>query len=107
MIQNEVMTEIYLDNNATTKPLPEVVEKISIAMSKAYGNPSSPHRRGDISRQLLSEARRQVANLIGCMEEKIIFTSGGTEANNLVLKSFAATPCRQDWLHQPLSILRC
>ena len=80
------MKEIYLDNNATTKPLPKVVEATMRAM-ETYGNPSSPHRRGDITRRALQEARQKVANLVGCGAEGIIFTSGGTEANNLILQS--------------------
>lgn len=81
------MGEIYLDNNATTKPLPEVVEAVAQAMSAEYGNPSSPHGRGAVARQILQASREQVAGLVGCDEGGIIFTSGGTEANNVVLQS--------------------
>ena len=81
------MQEIYLDNNATTKPFPEVVEATALAMSDLYGNPSSPHRRGDTARKVLLEARQSVSEMVGCPEDGIIFTSGGTEANNLVLLS--------------------
>lgn len=81
------MHEIYLDNNATTKPLDEVAEAMAAAMNQDYGNPSSPHGRGAIARQALQEARGHVASLVGCPENGVIFTSGGTEANNLVLQS--------------------
>ena len=79
--------EIYLDNNATTMPLKEVADAMAQALVESYGNPSSPHNRGAIARQILQEARQHVANLVGCHENGIIFTSGGTEANNLVLHS--------------------
>ena len=74
---------IYLDNNATTRSLPEVVDAVVESMTTRYGNPSSPHQLGAGAREALSEARHRVAHLVGSEPEQILFTSGGTEANNL------------------------
>ena len=76
------MPPIYLDNNATTFPLPEVREAVERAL-RCGGNPSSPHASGREARALLSEAREAVAALLGASPAEIVFTSGGTEANNL------------------------
>ena len=76
---------IYLDNNATTEPLPEVREAVSRALSIGPANPSSPHTAGEPARQLIAEAHDAVAGLIGASPEEIFFTSGGTEANNWAL----------------------
>ena len=84
--------EIYLDNNATTRPLPAVVEAMLEALGPGFGNPSSAHSAGDRSRALLERARESVAQLIGAAPEKVIFTSGGTEANNTVLGSVLGLP---------------
>ena len=78
--------QIYLDNNATTRSLPEVVDAVVESMTTRYGNPSSPHQLGAGAREALSEARHRVARLVGSEPEQILFTSGGTEANNLVLQ---------------------
>ena len=78
---------IYLDNNATTKPLPEVVDAMEAAMGEMFGNPSSPHSKGHKAREALEIARDQVANLIGADASAVFFTSGGTEANNIAIQS--------------------
>lgn len=75
---------IYLDNNASTPVDPEVIEEISAAL-RFYGNPSSGHRIGQQARALIEKARERVADLIGASEGEIIFTSGGTESNNLAI----------------------
>ncbi len=77
---------IYLDNNATTPPLPEVVEVVARVMRECYGNPGSPHRAGRQARQVLEESREQIAATLGAEPKELIFTSGGTEANNLALR---------------------
>lgn len=77
--------EIYLDNSATTKPAPEVVEAMRDALEKYYGNPSALHRKGLEAEKLLKKARGQVAEAIGAADNEIIFTSGGTESNNLAI----------------------
>ena len=79
---------IYLDNNATTRPLPQVIAAVTAAMQERYGNPSSPNSRGNIAKAVLVEARQEVAELLGADEGDVIFTAGGTEANNLALQSF-------------------
>jgi cysteine desulfurase len=79
----------YLDHNATTQPLPEVVEAVRAAMVERWGNPSSVHRAGMEARRAVDEARDRVARLVGCQPRELILTSGGTEAANLaILGSF-------------------
>ena len=79
--------DIYLDNNATTRPLPEVVDVVAQTMAAGWGNPSSVHAAGGRARGLLREARGQVASVLGTHETNVVFTSGATEANNIVLQS--------------------
>jgi len=81
---------IYLDNNATTAPLPSVTKAVLHAMETLWGNPSSIHRVGQEARHQVDEARAAVARLINCEAARITFTSGGTEAANLALKSACA-----------------
>lgn len=76
---------IYLDNAATTKPSPNVIEKAMLYMTEEYGNASSIYPLGTRARQAVEKARSQVANAIGAEPSQIIFTSGGTEANNLAI----------------------
>ncbi len=79
------MAEIYLDNSATTRPYPEVVSLTARVMSESYGNPSSMHDLGLSAGQAVAEARRQVAAVFNAKDKEIIFTSGGTEANNIAV----------------------
>ncbi|MCJ7806471.1 MAG: aminotransferase class V-fold PLP-dependent enzyme, partial [Clostridia bacterium] len=79
------MADVYLDNSATTRPYPEVIELISKIQSETYGNPSSMHEKGLAAEKLIREARRQIALFFNGREKEIIFTSGGTEANNLAI----------------------
>ena len=79
--------EIYFDNNATTKALPEVRDAVCEVLGDQFGNPSSIHSTGDRARKFLGNARQHLAELLGSQPENIIFTSSGTEANNLVLYS--------------------
>ncbi len=81
------MKTIYLDNNATTQPAPEVVEAMNTALCDLWANPSSVHRAGQKVRQKLELARETTAKLLGCSDREIIFTGGGTEAANLALRS--------------------
>ncbi|RMD73951.1 MAG: aminotransferase class V-fold PLP-dependent enzyme, partial [Lentisphaerae bacterium] len=71
---------IYLDNSATTKPLPRVVDEMVNVLSEGFGNPSSGHALGREARNALSLARRRVADFICADSEQIVFTSGATEA---------------------------
>lgn len=80
------MPEIYLDNSATTKPYPEVVNKIATVLTEYYGNPSSLHRLGRESKKEMEQARKIIADSLGVHPEEIYFTSGGTEADNLAIK---------------------
>lgn len=85
------MNPIYLDNNATTHIFPEVMNEMLPILNDNYGNPSSSHELGKYSKLELEKARTKVAQLLGCKSQNIIFTSGGTEGNNLALKGFAET----------------
>ena len=80
---------IYLDHNATTPIAPEVAGAMQPYLGKAFGNPSSGHALGTRAKEALEEARKQVADLLGCRPEAIVFTSGGTESNNMVIKGVA------------------
>ncbi len=73
---------IYLDYNATTPHDPEVIEAMQPFLEEEFGNPSSSHYYGQKPRQAVTRAREQVASLLNCKPQEIIFTSGGTEANN-------------------------
>ncbi|MCI0631273.1 MAG: cysteine desulfurase [Phycisphaerales bacterium] len=79
------MNTIYLDNNATTCPAPEVIAAVHEAMTECWGNPSSIHRVGQTVRRKMDLARQSVGQLLGCKDRDIIFTSGGTEAANLAI----------------------
>lgn len=76
---------IYLDNSATTKPYPEVVDKMTEMLTKTYGNPSAEYRLGRDSKQELTNARRIIADSLGVKAKEIYFTSGGTESDNLAI----------------------
>ncbi len=82
------MTErrIYLDFNASTPLAPEVVEALRPFLGEHFGNPSSPHWAGAPAKGAVERARAQVAALLGCADDEIVFTSGGSEANNHALK---------------------
>lgn len=79
--------EIYLDWNAATPPLPEVLGAMADAASRLWANPSSVHRAGRHARAALESTREQVASLLELHPRDVLFTSGGTEANNLALHS--------------------
>jgi cysteine desulfurase len=81
---------IYLDHNATTPVLPEVVNAMLPWLTEHFGNPSSNHVYGHMAKAAVVNAREQVAELIGCLPEEIYFTSGGTESNNLAIRGIAA-----------------
>jgi cysteine desulfurase len=75
----------YFDHNATTPVAPEVLEAMVTTLGQTYGNASSIHHFGQVAKQRLEAARRQVASLIHCQPAEIVFTSGGTEADNLAV----------------------
>ncbi|MUV39311.1 Cysteine desulfurase [Lentibacillus sp. JNUCC-1] len=80
---------IYLDNSATTKPHPSVIKSFEQSASEYFANPSSIHAFGGTAEKLLQQARQQIADLIGVKPTEIVFTSGGTEANNTAIKGIA------------------
>lgn len=77
--------ECYLDNSATTKVYPEVVELMNRIMLEDYGNPSSVHTKGVEAEKYVTEATKRIAKALKVSEKEIIFTSGGTESDNLAL----------------------
>ncbi len=79
------MAAIYLDANATTPLLPEVVDAMAPFWTAHFGNPSSVHRHGQQARSAVEHARESVAHLLHCRASEIVFTSGGTEGDNLAL----------------------
>ena len=83
------MDKIYLDHNATTPIASEVLELVTAVLQNQVGNPSSVHSARRSARVLVDEAREQVASLIGASPSEIVFTSGGTEANNFALLGVA------------------
>jgi cysteine desulfurase len=80
---------VYLDHAATTGVLPEVLEAMLPFYTQKYGNPSSVHAWGRAAHQGMENARRQVASVLGCRPREVVFTSGGTESDNLALKGVA------------------
>ncbi len=87
---------IYLDFNASTPVAPEVAAAMQAVLEAPFGNPSSDHWAGEIARQAVEEARANVAGLLGCEASEVVFTSGGSEANNHALKGvFFATHAAQ------------
>ena len=91
------MQTIYLDNNSTTRLAPEVLEAMMPYLTNEYGNPSSMHRTGQAARHAIETARQDVADLLGASPREIVFTSGGTEADNLaILGTLAAHPTKRD-----------
>ena len=84
------MHRIYLDNNATTPVLPEVFETMRPYFGERFGNASSIHHHGQQTRAAVEDARESVAVLLGCRASEIVFTSGGTEADNLAIAGLVA-----------------
>src|SRR5262249_5884018 len=80
---------VYLDYNATTPLLPEVVDAMLPYLREQFGNPSSEHEIGRRARTAVEDARERVATMLGCSSDEIVFTSGGTEANNLAIRGVA------------------
>src|SRR5437879_3148412 len=85
------MHRVYLDNNATTPVLPEVEEAMRPYFGERFGNASSIHHHGQDTRAAVENARELVAALLGCRASEIVFTSGGTEADNLGLAGLATS----------------
>ena len=84
------MRRVYLDNNATTPLLPEVFEAMRPYFGEHFGNASSIHHHGQETRAAVEDAREAVAKLLGCRASEIVFTSGGTESDNLAIAGLVA-----------------
>ncbi len=108
--------QVYLDYNASTPIAPEVREAMLPYLESAYGNPSSTHWAGRPAREAVEKSRQQVADLLGCAPAEIVFTSGGTEANNYALKGafyangakghFVTTTIEHPAINAPLRFLQ-
>lgn len=85
------MRRIYLDDNASTPTAPEVATAMRPFLGDAYANPSSGHRAGKPAREAVERARGQVANLLGCASDEVVFTGGGEKAS-LIVKYGEWTP---------------
>lgn len=84
------MQRVYLDNNATTPVLPEVLDALRPYFGERFGNASSIHHYGQETRAAVEHARESVASLLGCRAADVVFTSGGTESDNLAIAGLAA-----------------
>lgn len=96
-LQSSAMTPIYLDNNATTRMDPRVADTMRACAVAGHGNPASPHAHGRRARRVVEEARESIGRLLGCHQadihaDRVLFTSGGTEANNLAILGLAGPP---------------
>src|ERR1700739_2341954 len=85
------MQGVYLDNNATTPVLPEVFEAMRPYFGERFGNASSIHHHGQETRAAVENARESVATLLGVRAAEIVFTSGGTEGDNLAIAGLASS----------------
>ena len=83
------MREVYLDNSSTTRPFDQVAERMSKVMTEQYGNPSSIHKMGIDAEKIMNEAKETLAAALGVKPGEVLFTSGGTESNNLAIKGIA------------------
>jgi cysteine desulfurase len=80
---------VYLDHSATTPTDPRVVAKMMPYWTEQFGNPSSLHEAGRAAKEALEDSRQKISRVVNCQEDEIIFTSGGTESNNLALRGVA------------------
>jgi cysteine desulfurase len=99
------MRHLYLDYNATTPIAPSVQEAMLPFLAERFGNPASSHALGRACQEALEDARERVAGLLGCDAEEIVFTSGGTESNNLALKGIALRDGRSAGGHLVISAI--
>ncbi|GAB6087017.1 cysteine desulfurase family protein [Alkaliphilus crotonatoxidans] len=81
--------EVYLDNAATTKPRKSVVQAVVYGMEELYGNPSSLHGKGVMVEKHIKQIRKNIARFLGCQDQTLYFTSGGTESNNMAIRGAA------------------
>ena len=102
-VQKGALVPVYLDYNATTPLLPEVVDAMLPYLREHFGNPSSEHEIGRRARTAVEDSRQRVATMLGCSSDEIVFTSGGTEANNLAIRG--VTEARPDHRHIVTSVI--
>ena len=81
------MSTIYLDNAATTKVRDEIVDVMSTIIKNEYGNPSSTHSYGRSSKSIVELSRKEISNILNVKSSEIIFTSGGTEGDNMIIRN--------------------
>ena len=86
------MKSVYFDSAATTQVRDEVIKDMQDALAVNYGNPSSTHAFGRSSKAIIESARKTIAKYLNALPQEIIFTSGGTEADNMILRW-----CRKRW----------
>jgi cysteine desulfurase len=80
-----ISMRVYLDNAATTQIAPEVIDSMLLVLKENFGNPSSTHFYGRNAKALVETSRRSIAKQMNCLSSEIIFTSGGTEADNMAI----------------------
>ena len=89
------MRKVYLDHNATTPVHPQVIEAMLPFMNERFGNPSSVHSLGQDTREAMEKARETVASAFGARKDEIVFTSGGTESDNLAISGVVGALCKK------------
>jgi cysteine desulfurase len=89
---NATTAPVWLDHNATTRPLPEAVAEMVEVLQRVWANPSSTHAPGQAARRWLADARVRVARFIGCRPDELVFTSGATEANHMAMRGVLPAP---------------
>src|SRR5678815_5185714 len=85
----DTVQRTYLDHNATTPLLPSVIDRMTAVLREEFGNPSSVHHFGQQAKAAVDDARSQVADLIGADPSEVLFTSGGTEGDNIAIRGAA------------------
>jgi len=93
---------IYLDNAATTITDPEVIDVMATVMNNFFGNPSSLHEAGQDAKTIIEESRKTIAHIVNCEPKEIIFTSGGTEAINLIFYNIGLQPSIKHVITSPI-----
>ena len=97
---------VYFDNAATTPLRKEVIDVVSKVMEECYGNPSSVHAYGRTAKTNLETARKGIAKLLNAAPQEIIFTSGGTESDNMILQCAVKDLGVTTIIYQELNIMR-
>src|SRR5258705_5026672 len=85
----QTVQRIYLDHNATTPPLSVVIDRMTAILRQEFGNPSSVHHFGQQAKAAVDDARSEVGELIGADPSEVLFTSGGTESDNIAIRGAA------------------